>query len=248
MPASAGEKKTKAFLGIVPAEVTSDFAADYGLSGPGTGVVVEDVVSDSPAEKIGLRENDVIVKINQAILTGPEELRTQLAKYKPGEKVDLIYLRGGKEKMVQVELSKTSEVCSIFHKKDWDCLKKGKGFHFEGPPRIVMKGAPWEWEIEDAKENVAFAGIVTQDLSEGLAGYFGVEEGALISEVVKDSPAEKAGLKAGDVITKIGDREVEDPGDVRRVIRKHEIGDEVDFHVYRDRSARAIKIKLGERK
>lgn len=231
--AAAAEKEAKAFLGIVPAEVTSDIAADYGLKGPGTGVLVSGVTSESPADKIGLRENDIIVKINSAAITGPEELRTQLAKYKPADKVDLVYLRGGKEKKAAVELAEAPGGLR-FGGKDWSGVKD-----------LALNIPSFEWQSKG--EKAPFAGIVTQELSEGLASYFAVEKGALISEVVEDSPAEKAGLKAGDVITKIGDMEVKSEGDVRKAIRQHEIGDEVDFFIRRDKTPMTIKVKLGER-
>lgn len=231
--AAAAEKEAKAFLGIIPAEVTSDVAADYGLKGPGTGVLVSGVTSNSPAEKIGLRENDIIVKMNAAAITGPEELRTQLAKFKPSDKVDMVYLRGGKEKKAEVELAEAPGAFK-FGEKEWSRAKD-----------LALNIPSFEWHGKG--EKAPFAGIVTQKLSEGLASYFAVEKGALISEVVKDSPAEKAGLKAGDVITKIGEVDVEDEGDVRKAIRKHDIGDEVDFFIRRDKTPMTIKVKLGER-
>ncbi|MDD5087685.1 MAG: PDZ domain-containing protein [bacterium] len=230
--AVADEKEAKAFLGIVPAEVTSDIAADYGLMGPGTGVLVSGVTSDSPADKIGLRENDVIVKINSATVTGPEELRTQLAKYRPAETIELVYLRGGKEKSANVELAKAPGALD-WAGKEWASAKD-----------LALNIPNFDWKEIGGKG--PFAGIVTQELSDGLASYFAVEKGALISEVVEDSPAEKAGLKAGDVITKIGDVDVEDEGDVRKAIRKHEVGDDVDFFIRRDKVPMTIKVKLGE--
>ncbi|MBU0508593.1 PDZ domain-containing protein [bacterium] len=250
-PAVAGEKEAKAFLGIVPAEVTSDIATDYGLKGPGSGVLVTDVTSKSPAEKIGLRENDIIVRINKAGVTGPAELRVQLAKYKPGDMIDLVYLRGGKEKTEKVELADKS-TCYDDISETYGAMKKVAKSEAKAKAKAKAKsmamipGYPlWAWS-QVSGEKGAFAGIVTQSLSEGLSKYFEVEKGVLISEVVKDSPAEKAGLKAGDVITKIGDMETEDEGDVRKAIRKHEVGDEVDFFIRRDKLPRTIKVKLGE--
>ena len=234
------EKGEAPFLGINPGELTSDIAADYGVKA-GEGILIEDVISETPAEEAGFRANDVITKVNGVIITGPEELRTQLKKYKPGETVNITYFRGGIEKVVAVKLAKNEECVEDFF--------GGKKIKIHGDKgRLKMDGPPWVWKWEkNVKEKkVAFAGVVTQSLSEGLAEYFKVKECALISEVVKDSPAEKAGLRAGDVIVKIGDEKIEDEGDVGDAIRDHEIGDAVDFVVYRDGKEMTIKVKLGE--
>ena len=97
------------FLG----EVTSDVASDYGVK-PGAGVLVEGVTPGSPAEEAGLRENDVIVRVNKMTPTGPEEFRKQIADLKPDDTVELVYLRGGKEKTIEVKLAKrTTDEISI---------------------------------------------------------------------------------------------------------------------------------------
>jgi serine protease Do len=233
--ATASEKMGKAFLGIVPGEVTSDLALEYGVAGgAGNGIMVDGVSSDTPAEKAGLRENDVIVRLNGSPITGPQELRNQLSKLKPGDAVDIVYLRAGKEKSVNVKLGQREE-------DSFKIFTSPKGHK-----QIKIEGAPWEWGDSKKGEKTAFAGIVTQGLSDGLAQYFKVESGALISEVVKDSPAEKAGLKAGDVITKIGDEKIEDEGDVRSAIQDHKPGDGTDFTVKRDGQETVIKVTLGE--
>jgi len=95
-------------------------------------------------------------------------------------------------------------------------------------------------------EKVAFAGLIAQDLSEGLRSYFKVDKGALVAEVVGDSPADKAGLKAGDVIIRIGSEDIEDEGDVREAIHERKPGDRVDFIVVRDREQQTFTVTLGE--
>jgi hypothetical protein len=228
------QKEGKAFIGIVPGEVTSSIADDYGVK-PGQGVVIEGVSSDSPAEKVGLRENDVIIRVNSAPVTGPQEFRDQISKLKPGDKVSVTYLRGGKEKTADVELESRHEWSF-----NWGS-GRGEGHDFGGETQ------PWQWEEHHPNgKKVAYAGIEIQTLSDGLARYFKVDKGVLISEVVKDSPAEKAGLKAGDVIVKIGDKAVEGDGEVRGAIRSHKSGEAVDFIVNRDGKETAVKVTLGD--
>lgn len=236
-PAAAGPSKT-AFMGIVPAELTSDIAADYGVKGSGDGILVQGVSEDSPAAEAGLRVNDVIVKVNDAKITGPEEFRTQLKKFKPQDVVDVTYMRGGKSRTAKITLGERKEADF-----NWKAMSKLKAL---APHAADEEGMPFEWHALSTAKG-AFAGIVTQTLNEGLSGYFKVKSGALISEVVKDSPAEKAGLKAGDVIIRIGDKAIESSSDVSQAIRAREPGDAVDFVVVRDGKELTVKITLGDR-
>src|SRR5260370_41577947 len=61
-------------------------------------------------------------------------------------------------------------------------------------------------------------GVESESLNSKLAEYFGVKEGVLVRSVVKGSAAEKAGIKAGDVITRIGAQKVSSPGEISRVL------------------------------
>jgi C-terminal processing protease CtpA/Prc len=84
-------------------------------------------------------------------------------------------------------------------------------------------------------------GISTQTLSKQLADYFGVSEGILVTSVNDNSPAAKAGLKAGDVITAVDGEKVDSPGDVSRAINKKDDG-AVTLTVVRDRNTRSVTV------
>lgn len=237
--AFAGEdKKSDVFLGVYVDEVTSEIASDYGVKA-GDGVLVTGTVDGSAADEIGLRANDILLKLDGATLTGPAELRHQVQKHKAGDKISVTYLRGGKSKTAEASLTARKQK-GVFFSKGNDDNDDEDTFVWSDKDRKLKF-----WSHDD--DETAFAGIVTQELSEGLEGYFKVESGALISEVVKDSPAEKAGLKAGDVIIKIGTRDIDDQNDVGKAIRKHDPGEEVEFLVMREGSKKTIKVKLTSR-
>lgn len=238
-PSAWADEDETPFIGISPGELTSDVAVDYGVKA-GEGILVESVVPETPAAEAGFRTNDVITRVNDAVITGPAELRTQLKKYKPGDTVNITYFRGGIQKVVAVKLAERDDEDNAFGER------KIKIFGDKG--RLKMDGPPWDWKWDEksAKKKVAFAGVVTQSLSDGLAQYFKVEKGALISEVVEDSPAQKAGLRAGDVIVKIGGEKIEDESDVAEAIHENKPGDAVDFTIYRDGQEMTIKVTLGE--
>lgn len=90
-------------------------------------------------------------------------------------------------------------------------------------------------------------GVRLQSLGDQLAEYFGVGErkGALVTSVREDSPAEAAGLRAGDVIVGLGDDEVDDPGDVLRAVREAEPGP-TSVSIVRDGRERSLTVELPE--
>ncbi|MEW5984964.1 MAG: PDZ domain-containing protein [Acidobacteriota bacterium] len=85
-------------------------------------------------------------------------------------------------------------------------------------------------------------GVSIQDLTPELAEYFGVKDGVLVSSVDKDSPAAKAGIKAGDVITSVDGKSVEDTGDLLEAIRGK--AGEVSIGLSRDRKALTVKATI----
>lgn len=92
----------------------------------------------------------------------------------------------------------------------------------------------------------AYLGIHMRDLGEQLAEYFEAE-GVLVESVIEDSPAAKAGLKAGDVITRLGDEEISDPADVTAFMAEREPGDEVRVTVKRKGKDKFFDVTLAER-
>lgn len=91
-------------------------------------------------------------------------------------------------------------------------------------------------------------GVETEAIGSQLADYFGVKEGVLVRSVLKGSVAEKAGIKAGDVITKIGDRDVQRPGDIASALRSQEAGESFSITLVRNRREMTLNGKLEERK
>ncbi len=97
-------------------------------------------------------------------------------------------------------------------------------------------------------EKAGFLGVQIQDLSEQLSDYFKVKDGngVLVSEVVDDSPAKKAGLKAGDIITKINDNDIENAGDLTTTIRSYDPDTKVSVSVIRKGKKKKLEATLGE--
>jgi len=229
LPAQAGKDASKkGWLGVSIQDVDEDLKEALDLKSA-EGVLVNEVVEDSPAEQAGLKKKDVIVKYKGKKVTDAGELTTWVLETKPGEEVRLEIIRDGEKKKPKIVIGKQPKSYSLLYGEDWDFTPGRKSLYFGG-----KRG---------------YLGVVLEGLSEQLGDYFGVKdgEGALISEVEEDSPAEKAGLEAGDVIVKIDGEEVEDPGDVVEVVTDKEKGDKVEVEVLRDKKKKTFSVEVAER-
>lgn len=126
----------------------------------------------------------------------------------------------------------------VWHMKDNDDDKKVKIIK-----KHKMMDRPFLFD-----EKAGFLGVQIQDLSEQLSEYFKVKNGngVLVSEVVEGSPAAKAGLKAGDIIIKVDDEDIENAGDLTTIIRGYEPEAKVSISIIRDRKKKKLKATLGE--
>jgi len=224
-----------AYLGVSTEDVSKENMARYGMRDV-RGVGVTEVMKDSPAEKAGLRKDDVILRFDGESVTSVRKLTRLVSESSADQTVRLTISRGGAEQEVTATLSK----------RDFNGLLRGK-INDE-----VWKGVEKDWpKIELGKlgdGNFVFAlgnrriGVSTQTLSKQLAEYFGVRDGGvLITSVTENSPAAKAGLKAGDVITAIDGEKVTSPGDLTRGLGKKETGD-VSLTVMRDKNVRTVTV------
>ena len=102
--------------------------------------------------------------------------------------------------------------------------------------------------VKDGKVTRGQLGVMIGELTKDLADYFGIDstKGVLVSDILKDSPAEKAGLDTGDIILKINDRDVEDTGQLRNTIAMVAPGTEVQLLVYRNGREKTVSVSVGE--
>ena len=223
----------RGFLGVyLGSGMDEEFRESLGFKGSG-GAFIDQVVEDGPADKAGLEDGDIIVKFNGKEVESESYLRRLIRKTTPGDKVKVTVFRDGKEMEFGVEMGKSKELKTFsWDKKQWF-------------PKISKHAKKIRIYCD---EDRAWLGVELQDLSEQLGEYFKVKdgEGALVSSVVEKSPAEKAGLKAGDVIVKLDGEDVDDSDDVIEVICDKKPDDEVTVEVVRGGKTKTIKAVLTE--
>jgi len=218
------KSERRAWLGVSVRELDKEQRKELGVKGR-EGVLIVEVVPGSPAEKAGLEEDDVIVRIDDKEVREPEDLIDAVKTKKPGDKVKVEYLREGKSQETEVTLGRAARVTEgVFIPP----LPRLERFYWAGPPRL---------------------GVELQELNASLAEYFGVKEneGVLITDVEKKSPAEKAGLLPGDVIVSIDGEQVQDIEDVVDAIAQKEEGDSVVVGYVRKGTRTEATVKLGKK-
>jgi len=191
------------------------------------GVKIKDITKESGAEKAGLQKDDVITKVGSKNVKAPEYLVEAISSYKPNDKVDITYKRNGKENKTSVTLSENKSRAYAYNFNNGD-------FNFDFPKGSL---APQNFNFNfDHKPRI---GLQIQDLEEG--------KGVKVKDVDEDSPAAKAGLKEGDVITQLNGKDVAGVDELRDAIRDVKEGETVKFSYKRDGKKQTVEVKMPKR-
>jgi serine protease Do len=221
------------YLGVYTEDINRSNMATYNLSQP-RGVGITQVAKDSPAEKAGLRKGDVILRFDGENVTSVRKLNRLISEVAPDQTVRISVSRGGAEQ----ELAAT--------------VSKRQGAFVTGFPKGDLSKV-WKWETPSL-ENFSFSfgnsrriGISTSELTKQLADFFGVPggKGVLVTSVIEDDPAAKAGIKAGDVITSIDGEAVDSPGDISRIVNAKKEG-EVTVTFVRNKTQQSVRLTPKE--
>lgn len=216
------------WIGVYVQDLDEDLRDYYDIQ-TRNGVLVNDVVDNSPAEKAGLQKEDVIVRFDGKRVRNTRDLTRAVKRTTPGEKVRIEIVRADKKKKLNLRVTEKPDHRYIYRSKS---RKKYA-------PRVFGFG----------RHHKAWLGIRMAELNEDLADYFDVDahEGVLILSVADDSPADKAGLKAGDVITRIEGTRIRNTDDVRDVLEDYEDGDDVEVIFKRRNRQRSVEVELTNR-
>lgn len=231
------------YLGVGVAEIDDERAKALNLK-EDHGVVVMSVGDETPAAKAGLRSSDVIVEFNGQRVEGVDQFMRMVRETPPNRKVTLKIERGGTPQTLSATLTAHTRP-SIGN------------FEFEMPempempevplaptaPRVYLPDTPrplLSWQQ-------GAIGIEAEPVSGQLAEYFGVKEGVLVRAVNRNSAAEKAGMKAGDVVVRVASTTVRTPQEMSREVRASR-GNQapVQVAVVRNHREMSLALKLSD--
>jgi membrane-associated protease RseP (regulator of RpoE activity) len=239
------------FLGIYAENISRENMGRYHMNQV-RGVGVTQVIKDSPAEKAGLRKDDVILRIEGENVSSVRKLNRLVSELAPDQNVRVNFSRGGAEQEVTATIGKRNNQSFA-----GDFFPGGsKLWKWEGnDPKVFKWEGPFNrGDLFDNDKNFSFAfgnsrkiGVSTMGLTKQLADYFGIAggKGVLVTAVTDDGPAAKAGLRAGDVITAIDGEAVDSSGDISRVINSKKEGD-VTLTIIRNKSQQTIRVTPRE--
>lgn len=214
----------KGWLGVAIQDITSQMKKAMDLKSR-EGALVNEVTHNSPADSAGIKEGDVIVQFGGQNIGDSSDLQKAVADTKPGSKVSVVVLRKGDKKSIDVVIGKQSS---------------RNRFAFVAP-----RGTG---KIEIFGVGRGAQGMSLRQLNDQLAKYFDAPEGSavLVWEVEKGSPAEKAGVNAGDVITMVGKKKIREVRDVSRALGIYDEGEKAEIEIIRKGTRKTITLEVEE--
>ena len=199
---------SSSYIGIGVADIDAERARALKLSDV-HGVEVKNVAGDGPAAKAGIKEDDVILEYNGERIEGKEQLIRMVRETPVGRQVHLGVWRNGAARSVTVTVGKRPGNTIVMDDGHELSLHMPE---ITIPPMPDMPHPMMSWRN-------AVLGVECESLTSQLARYFGVKEGVLVRSVVAGTPAEKAGIKAGDVILKVDGAAVTTPREISGILR-----------------------------
>lgn len=227
-------------VGVVVRNVTADDLARAGLDETG-GVVVTAVTLDSPAARAGLQAGDVIVEFDGERVRSVRQFTRLVQDTPAGRTVAATVMRDGARQSIGVAPEAARPSIDLVTPEIRRDIARGlSGFPrtFDDLDFDIMGGLFFSSRIR--------LGVRVAPLSDQLASYFGVDRGALVSEVEDGSAAAAAGIRAGDVITVIHGRTIENTSDVRQALADADAAT-VEIAIVRDRETITLTVRLPER-
>ncbi len=209
------------FLGIGLQEVNADRARALKVPSD-TGVEITRILPDSPADRAGLKAGDIVLQLNGMKIEGLEQFSRIIRDTPTGKDVKLDVFRSGATQSIVVKVGQ-HPAPQILITPDMT----------QGPDVLrVFPGL-----------RSPMLGVEAEALEGQLAQYFGVANGVLVRGVSKGSAAEKAGIRAGDVIVRIDEAKVATPADISMRLRTL-AGKAVPVALMRDRHEMTVMVAI----
>lgn len=237
-------------LGVMVSDVEGDASG---------GVRVDDVAPDSAADKAGVKSGDVVVEFDGERVRSARQL-TRLVQETPAGRAVAMTVRRGNDRQT-LNVAPEGRESFVWNGRLGADLERDIERSVEQGlrdlPQRIEPLLPFDWStpaerLRDGRPGMAARGrlgVQVEGLSEQLAGYFGVTDGGvLVSSVTADSPAARAGVKAGDVITRVNGDAVKNPRDLIETLADVEDDGAVTLDVVRDKQSTSLKATVEPRR
>jgi serine protease Do len=208
-------KVTRGWLGVSVQALTSELAKSFG-AGEDAGVLVADVVEGSPAEKGGVKSGDIIVEFNGKKVTAPGDLQRAVGLSGPGSTAKLKILRDKAERTIELKIGEAPDDAAVAART----------------PGAKAK---------------SLLGLEVKPLTADVARQLGLRssDGVVVVGVEDGSPAEGAGIQAGDVVREVNRTKVRSLAEFERATQGLKSGDRVTLLLQRGGSALFVAFTVG---
>ncbi|MBC7925426.1 MAG: PDZ domain-containing protein [Bryobacteraceae bacterium] len=226
------ESKPGSYLGIGVQEIYSDRAKELGLK-ESRGVEITLIVENGPAAKAGFRVGDVVLEFAGEPVEGIDRFIRLVRDTPSGKSVRVGVIRAGASR----HLTMTTGARRVPSMRELDWNMSGID-----APEIAMPDVPranMTWRSP-------FLGVDVERPDPQLAEYFGVKDGVLVRSVMKGSPADRAGLRAGDVIVRIEEFKISSAREITGAIRSARSKKSVSVYLVRERRDQTVSVSFEE--
>ena len=211
--------ENRAMLGVVTEEADG-------------GVKVTEITNESAAKKAGIKEGDIITRVDDTKISDPDQLTAAVRKHKPGEKVTVTFLRDKKEQKVSAELGKWKGAGAYGFAPGQNLKMDMPEYRELLAPKIQgMPRQNWSWSGGAPR-----LGLSVQDTDDG--------KGVKVIEVDEESYAAKAGLKENDIVTHFNDKEVNSADEVAKLVKENKDKPTINLKIKRDGKSQSIEVKM----
>ena len=241
---------SQGYLGVLVGDVDKDSATKLKLKDV-RGAMVTLIDHDAPAAQAGIRVNDVFLEVNGQTVEGAEQFGRMMREIPAGRKVKLLVSRDGSQQTVTVQLvDRKAMEQEVWNKID----QGGSSFSAPGPGMAMLPSGSGSGG--DVPSSGGFhlpffgsslnVGVMVEPLTSQMADYLGVPNGLMVKQVARKSEAALSGLKAFDVILKVGSESIATMADWDRALRTHK-GKPVQVTILRDRKQQTITLQVDSK-
>jgi membrane-associated protease RseP (regulator of RpoE activity) len=237
---------SQGYLGVDVTDVDQEKAQALKLKEM-RGAVITLIDHDAPAGQIGLKVNDVVLQLNGQNVEGAEQLRRMLREIPAGRKVSMEISRDGNVQTLAVELADRR----IMEHDVWNKIGSGGDVFAQGSGMGILTGggdAPmpggFHMPFFGSTLNV---GAMVEPLTSQMAEYLGVGNGLMVKQVAHKSEAATAGLKAFDVILKVGPDAIVTLADWERALHANQ-GKPVQVTILRDKKQQTVTLQVDSKR
>jgi len=237
---------SQGYIGVLVGDIDAETAAKLRLK-EARGAVITLIDHDAPAAQAGVRVNDVVLQVNGQGVEGAEHFGRILREVPAGRSVALTISRDGAVQTITVELADRKKM----EHDVWNRLDNGSDSTGSAPGMGILSGGsgdvPSGFHLPFVGASTLNVGALVEPLTSQMAGYLGVQSGLMIKQIARKSEAEAAGLKAFDVILKVGVDGIATTADWDRALRANQ-GKPVPVTILRDRRQQTVTLQVDSKR